>query len=302
LLALLLLGLLLLLTLLCRLLLALLLLGLLLLTLLCRLLLALLRLYLLLSLLLSLLNRLVSLLLLSLWLLFTLLYCPLLALLRLYLLLSLLLSLLNCFVTLLNCLALLPCALLLCLFGCLLFILLVVWPCIWLLCRPVVWLLAWLCSRAVVVNLYKLIIIAFGYLSQSCGVVAIYRCLAAGAVGNALVRVCFSVFGCVYNPCRPGIWCFFYLGPVNINGVVHNAAASIWPAIVAYSVYRHIVIVRNASYFGNPWAGYIGAVVIYVGIVNNRGAVYNIYYPGMGCVIIVNIGAVNIVLRRANPI
>ncbi|QEC76746.1 hypothetical protein FSB76_12595 [Mucilaginibacter ginsenosidivorax] len=218
------------------------------------------------------------------------------------LLLSLLSLLFNPLITLLSGLVLLLTALLPRLFSSLLlFHLLVVWSCVWLR-RPVIGLLPRRCNSTVVIYPYKLIIIAFGYLGQSCSVVAVYRSIAARTVGYTLVRVGFAVFGCIYNPRRPGVRCFFYLRPVNINGIVYNPAATIRPAIVTHSVYRHIVIVGNTSYFGNPWAGYIGAVVIYVGIVNNRSLVYNIYHPGVRGIIIVNIGAVNIVLRRAHPI
>jgi hypothetical protein len=55
-------------------------------------------------------------------------------------------------------------------------------------------------------------------------------------------------------------------------------------------------------YLGNTGAGYISAVIINVGIVNNGSTVYNIHHPGMRHIVVINIRAVDISLRSAYPV
>ena len=126
--------------------------------------------------------------------------------------------------------------------------------------------------------------------------------MSACAVSYALVGVSIPVFGCIYNPCRPCILRFPDLRAINIYGIIYNSAATVGPVIVANSINRYIVIVRNIPDFGNPRTGYIGAVIINISIVNNCCSVYNINYPGMRYIVIINIRTVNISLRCAYPI
>lgn len=106
----------------------------------------------------------------------------------------------------------------------------------------------------------------------------------------------------IYYPCRPGIGCFPNFGTIDVDCIVNYPATAIWPVNIGNIINTYVTVVGNLSDLVNSWAGYIGAVIINIGIVNNGCTVNNIYYPGARNIIIVNVGPVDISLRSANPV
>lgn len=126
------------------------------------------------------------------------------------------------------------------------------------------------------------------------------RCSARSAMTNALVWVLFFVCICINYPGRPGAGSFFNHRPVHIHSVIMNINST-WPVSVINFIDLR-ALVRKSLYILGTRACNISSVISGIGIINNGGSVYNIYHSCMRHIIIINIRAVNISLRRAYPI
>lgn len=121
-------------------------------------------------------------------------------------------------------------------------------------------------------------------------------------VGYTIIRVLLPVSRCVYHPCRPCIWRFPYFRAINIHGIVNNPTAAVWPVNISNVINTHITVVGNPPDLVNSWAGYISAVVINVGVVNDSSTMNNIYHAGLRHIIVIDVWPVDISLRRAHPV
>jgi len=134
--------------------------------------------------------------------------------------------------------------------------------------------------------------------SQFSGIVVVISYCPTPA--NALVRVGLLVGNCIYYPCRARTGQFGNGRPVNIHRIVLHYVNP-RPAGVVYAVnmYR---LPGIALYFLRARPGYIRTVIINVGIINDGGIMYNGYRPAWRHIIIINIGAVYVAFRCANPV
>jgi len=122
----------------------------------------------------------------------------------------------------------------------------------------------------------------------------------ASGSAYASIRICLSVSLSVYHPCRACIWGWVNCGPVNVYSIMrYNRCAG--PACVVNFINSNRPVCNKLNICG-AWACCISLVVINIGIINYSGIMYNIYHPGMRCIIIVYPRAVHITFRCAHPI
>jgi hypothetical protein len=119
-------------------------------------------------------------------------------------------------------------------------------------------------------------------------------------VRNTLVRVLLPVRIGINYTGRPCARSSSNRRPVYIYSIVMNINGA-RPAGVINSIDLR-TLTRIPLDILNPRASNISAVVPGICIIYNSSIVYNIYYPGMWHIIIINIGPVYISLRRAYPI
>jgi hypothetical protein len=122
----------------------------------------------------------------------------------------------------------------------------------------------------------------------------------ATASAYACIGVCLPVSLCINYPRRVRVWRCLYRRPVNIYSIVGHTWR-VRPAGVVNFVYCH-TLMGNLLNICRAWPGYIRMVIVHIGIINDSGIVYNVNYPCMRHVIVIYPWAVDITVRRANPI
>ena len=128
------------------------------------------------------------------------------------------------------------------------------------------------------------------------------RCTSRRPVGNRLVWILLFVGRSINHACRMRIWRLLNCRPVNINRVMNVVHRNIsGPVNIGNIIYPHILMCC-LPYFLRAWSGYIGLIVVNVRIINNCSIVYNSHRPGRLGIIAINVRAVDVRLRRANPI
>jgi len=120
------------------------------------------------------------------------------------------------------------------------------------------------------------------------------------ASAYACIGVCLPVSLGIYYPCRACIWGWVNCWPVNVYRIMRYTRRA-GPACIINFINRNRPV-RNTLNICRARACCIGLVVIHIGIINYSGIMYNIYHPGMRCIIIVYPRAVHITLRRAYPV
>ena len=154
------------------------------------------------------------------------------------------------------------------------------------------------------VNLYYFAIRSFvtGNLTQTGRIIGVDSSVTAASVGYAIIRVLLPVSRSVYYPCRSCIGYFSYFRTVNVYCIINYPAAAVWPVNVVNVVNTHVTVVGNLPDLVNSWAGYVGTVIINIGVVNNCCLMNNVNYPCLRHIIIIDIRPGNICLWRANPV
>lgn len=115
-----------------------------------------------------------------------------------------------------------------------------------------------------------------------------------------LVGILFAIGRAINNTYRAGIRRFAYRRPEHIYRIVLYVDST-RPAGVAYVIYLRL-LTGYTLYVLHTRPCNVPLIIPYIRIINNSGAVYNVHYPGLGHIVIINIGPVNISLGCKGPV